>query len=379
LSATYRAMQVDEPGAALHLAEHETREPETGCVRLIVEAVGICHSDSIFIDGHMPGVTFPLVAGHEIAGRVDAIGGGVVGFEIGQRVAVGWFGGNCGRCVACRDGDAIYCASLQVPGLSYPGGFAETIVVPFSALARVPDEFSAAEAAPMGRAGVTTFNALRRSVALPGELVAALGVGGLGHLGVQFAAKLGFETVAIARGADKEALAKELGAHHYIDNETQDVASALQALGGAKVVLATATDNKAMTDTLGGLARRGELIVIGVNPEPFEVNPFALLAGGHKIYGHASGTSRDVEETLQFAALMGIRAMIEERPLAGAQSAVDRMLSGEARFRMVLTTGRYSQQRRSRFCMSTGSTVSPRAPEPPRSPPRPNLVRLDQR
>jgi alcohol dehydrogenase len=224
--------------------------------------------------------------------------------------------------------------------LSYPGGFAETVVVPVTALARIPEEFNAPEAAPMGCAGVTTFNALRRSVARPGELVAVLGVGGLGHLGVQFAAKLGFETVAIARGADKEALARELGAHHYIDNETRDVASALQALGGAKVVLATVTDNKAMTDTLAGLGRRGELIVVGVNPEPFEISPFALLGGGHKMYGHASGTSREVEETLQFAALTGIRPMIEELPLADAQSAFDRMLSGKARFRMVLTTGR---------------------------------------
>ena len=340
VTATYREMQVGEPGAALQLVERETCEPEAGWVRLIVEAVGICHSDSVFIDGHMPGVTFPLVAGHEIAGRIDAIGDRVVGVEIGHRVAVGWFGGNCGHCVACREGDAIYCASVQVPGLSYPGGFAETVVVPVTALARIPKEFSAADAAPMGCAGVTTFNALRRSVARPGELVAVLGVGGLGHLGVQFAAKLGFETVAIARGADKEALARELGAHHYIDDETQDVASALQALGGAKVVLATVTSNKAMTDTLAGLGRRGELIVVGVNPAPFEVNPFALLGGGHKMYGHASGTSREVEETLQFAALTGIRPMIEELPLADAQSAFDRMLSGKARFRMVLTTGR---------------------------------------
>jgi alcohol dehydrogenase len=212
--------------------------------------------------------------------------------------------------------------------------------VPASALARIPEEFTAAEAAPMGCAGVTAYNALRRSAARPGELVAVLGVGGLGHLGVQFAAKLGFETVAIARGADKEPLARQLGAHHYIDNETHDAAAALQALGGAKVVLGTVTNNAAMTDTLGGLTHRGELIVIGVNPEPFQVNPFALIVGGHAMRGHQSGTSRDTEETLRFAAITGVRPMIEEAPLTEAQSAVERMLSGKARFRMVLTTGR---------------------------------------
>ncbi len=340
MTITYRSMQVDEPGAALHLIEKETPEPGAGHVRVIVEAVGVCHTDSTFIDGHMPGVGFPLVAGHEIAGHIDAIGDGIEDFEPGQRVAVGWFGGNCGHCVACREGDAINCAHLQIPGLSYPGGFAETVVVPASALARLPEEFTAAEAAPMGCAGVTTFNALRRSVARPGDLVAVVGLGGLGHLGVQFASRLGFETVAIARGAEKEPLARELGAHHYIDNQTQDSVAALQALGGAKVVLGTVTDNAAMTDTLGGLTHRGELVVIGVPSEPFQVSPFALIGGGHKMYGHQSGTSREVEETLHFAALTGIRPMIEEMPLADAGSAVERMVSGKARFRMVLTTGR---------------------------------------
>lgn len=339
MSSTYLSMQVDEPGAILRAVEQEITTPAAGQVGVSVEAVGICHSDSTFISGHMPGVTFPLITGHEVAGRVDEIGEGVEGFELGQRVAVGWFGGNCQHCVACRQGDAINCAHLQVPGLSYPGGFAERIVVPVSALARIPSEFTAAEAAPMGCAGVTTFNALRESVARPGDVVAVLGLGGLGHLGVQFAAKLGFETVAIARGAGKEALAKQLGAHHYVDNTTEDVAEALQALGGAKVVLGTVTDNDAMTDTLGGLTHRGELVVIGVNPAPFEVNPFALIGGSHKMYGHQSGTSRDVEETLNFAALTGVRPMIEEAPLTDAASAFERMLSGDVRFRMVLTTG----------------------------------------
>lgn len=340
MTTTYRSMQVDEPGAALHLIEKETPEPGTGQVRVTVEAVGICHGDANFINGYMPGVSFPLVPGHEIAGRIDAIGEGVEGFEPGQRVAIGWFGGNCGHCAACREGDAINCANLQIPGMSYPGGFADTVVVPATALARIPDQITAPEAAPMGCAGVSTFNALRRSVARPGDLVAVLGVGGLGHLGVQFAAKLGFETVAIARGADKEDLARQLGAQHYIDNQGADVAAALQALGGAKVVLGTATNNAAMTETLAGLTHRGELIVIGFDPEPLQVSSLALLQGGHKIYGHASGTAREVEETLHFAALTGVRPMIEEVPLTDAQSAVERMLSGQARFRMVLTTGR---------------------------------------
>jgi alcohol dehydrogenase len=235
------------------------------------------------ISGRQPGATFPLVPGHEIAGRIDAVGDSVQGFAPGERVAVGWFGGNCGYCVPCREGDFINCTRLQVPGLSYPGGYADAVVVPATALARIPEEFTAPDAAPMGCAGVTVFNALRTSAARPGDLVAILGIGGLGHLGVQFAARLGFETIAIARGADKEPLAKQLGAHHYIDNQAQDTAAALQALGGAKVVLGTVTSNAAITDTLGGLTHRDELIVIGVNPEPFQVSPFALIGGAQDV------------------------------------------------------------------------------------------------
>lgn len=337
MSVLYRSAQADEPAGTLHLVENELPEPGPGQVRVSVEAAGICHSDAAMISGRQPGATFPLVPGHEIAGRIDAIGDSVQGFAPGERVAVGWFGGNCGYCVPCREGDFIYCTRLQVPGLSYPGGYADAVVVPATALARIPEEFTAPDAAPMGCAGVTVFNALRTSAARPGDLVAILGIGGLGHLGVQFAARLGFETIAIARGADKEPLAKQLGAHHYIDNQAQDTAAALRALGGAKVVLGTVTSNAAMTDTLGGLTHRGELIVIGVNPEPFQVSPFALT-GGHKMYFHASGTSRDTEETLRFAALTGIRPMIEQAPLADAQPAYERMLTGQARFRMVLVT-----------------------------------------
>ncbi len=338
--STYRSMQVDEAGAAFRLVEKRTPEPGIGQVRVVVEACGVCHSDATFTAGYMPGVTFPLLTGHEIAGRIDAIGDSVEDFELGQRVAVGWFGGNCGHCVACREGDAINCVHLQTPGLSYPGGFAEAVIVPASALARIPDAFTSAEAAPMGCAGVTVFNALRRSAARPGELVAILGLGGLGHLGVQFAAKLGFETVAIARGAEKQALALELGAHHYIDSQSQNVAEALQALGGAKVVLATATNSAAMTDTFTGLTHRGELVIVGLSPEPLQVSPLALIGGTRRISGHASGTSREVEETLRFAALTGVRPMIEQMPLEDADQAFDKMLSGKARFRMVLTTGR---------------------------------------
>ena len=337
MSVLYRSVQADEPAGTLHLVENELPEPGPGQVRVSVEAAGICHSDAAMISGRQPGAAFPLVPGHEIVGRIDAIGDSVQGFAPGERVAVGWFGGNCGYCVPCREGDFINCARLQVPGLSYPGGYADAVVVPATALARIPEEFTAPDAAPMGCAGVTVFNALRTSAARPGDLVAILGIGGLGHLGVQFAARLGFETIAIARGADKEPLAKQLGAHHYIDNQAQDTAAALRALGGAKVVLGTVTSNAAMTDTLGGLTHRGELIVIGVNPEPFQVSPFALI-GGHKMYFHASGTSRDTEETLRFAALTGIRPMIEQAALSDAQPAYERMLTGQARFRMVLVT-----------------------------------------
>lgn len=340
MSDTYRSLQADAPGAALRLVEQPVAEPGPGQVRIAVEACGICHSDSMILEGHLPGMAFPLTTGHEIAGRIDALGSGVEGFQPGDRVAVGWFGGNCGHCAACREGDAINCATLQVPGLAYPGGFADAVVVPATALARIPDGFSSAEAAPMGCAGVTVYNALRRSAARPGDLVAVLGIGGLGHLGVQFAQKMGFETVAIARGADKEPLARRLGAHHYLDSTAQDVAQELRALGGAKVVLATATSATAATDTLGGLTHRGELVVVGVPAEPLQIPAAQLVMGTHKVYGHASGTSREVEETLRFAALSGVRAMIEEIPLTEAAQGLERMLTGKARFRMVLTTGR---------------------------------------
>ncbi|MDQ3707842.1 MAG: alcohol dehydrogenase catalytic domain-containing protein [Actinomycetota bacterium] len=336
---TTRSAQVSEPGGPFSIVEHELPVPGRGHVRITVEACGVCRSDSAFVNAAFPDVPFPLVTGHEIAGRVDAIGPDVEGWAAGQRVAVGWFGGNCGICLACREGDFIHCEKIQVPGWAYPGGYAEAIVVPASALARIPDALTAVEAAPMGCAGVATYNSLRHSGAGSGDLVAVLGLGGLGHLGVQFANKLGFETVAIARGADKADTATELGAHHYIDSTAGDVAKQLQALGGAKVVLATAASSAAMSATIDGLRHNGELIVVGADPEPIQVSPFQIIATSKTVHGHPSGTARDVEETLHFAAMTGIRPMTETRPLDQVDAAYNRMLSGDARFRMVLTTG----------------------------------------
>jgi len=335
-----RSAQVTEPGGPFGIAEREIPGPGRGQVRVTVEACGVCHSDSAFVNAHFPAVRFPLVTGHEIAGRIDALGDGVGGWIPGERVAVGWFGGNCGICLSCREGDFIHCERLQIPGYSYPGGYSEALIVPVTALARIPDSISAVEAAPMGCAGVTAFNALRRSTARPGELVAVLGLGGLGHLGVQFASKLGYETVAVARGAARADLATQLGAHHYIDSAAGDVAKQLQALGGAKVVLATAASSQAMSATIDGLRHDGELIVIGAVPEPIQVSPLQLIAASRTVHGHPSGTARDTEETLHFAALTGVRPMTETRPLDDVQAAYDRMLSGDARFRMVLTTGK---------------------------------------
>lgn len=332
-------MQVAEPGGDIVLAQVEPREPGVNQVRVTVEACGVCHSDAMITGGLMPGTTFPVTTGHEVAGRIDAVGDGVTGWQVGDRVGVGWYGGSCGHCDACREGDGVNCVEVSVPGIAYPGGYADSVVVPSVALARIPDELTAAEAAPLACAGVTVFNALRRSAARPGEVVAILGLGGLGHLGVQFAAKMGFRTVAIARGQDKALLARELGAQHYIDSRTQDVSASLQELGGAKVVLATVTNGAAMSVTVDGLGRRGELIIVGATPDALDLTGLQFLNGARRIYGHASGVAVDTEHTLQFAAQTGVRAWIEEAPLEDAASAVDKMLSGAARFRMVLTTG----------------------------------------
>jgi alcohol dehydrogenase len=333
-----RSAQVAEAGGSFRLVEHEQPEPGRGQVRIAVQACGICHSDVGFVNAHFPNVPFPLVTGHEIAGRIDAVGPEVEDWVPGQRVAVGWFGGNCGKCRPCREGALIHCERLMVPGWAYPGGYSQAVIAPTSALARIPDALTAVQAAPMGCAGVTTFNGLRRSAARAGDLVAVLGVGGLGHLGLQFANKLGFEVVAIARGAAKAEGARLLGAHHYIDSTAGDVAKELQALGGAKVVLATAANSAAMASCIDGLTHNGELVVLGADAAPIQVSPVQIIGGSKKVYGHPSGTAQDVEETLHFAALSGVRPMTETRPLDDVEAAYQRMVSGEARYRVVLVT-----------------------------------------
>jgi alcohol dehydrogenase len=335
--ANHKAVQVGEAGAALTLAEVETTSPPRDHVRIEVAACGVCGTDREFHAGHFPGMQWPLTLGHEIAGTVAELGDGVQDFAVGDRVAVGWCGGYCNRCVPCRRGYFMQCERLQVPSLHYPGGYAESVVTPSTALARIPDGLSFAEAAPMGCAGVTTFNGLRSTRAKAGDLVGVIGIGGLGHLGVQFARAMGFETVAIARGGEREAAAKELGAHHYIDSNASDVAAELRRLGGAAVVLATAAAPKAMADTVGGLGPEGELVTVGVTPEPLPISPVDLINSGLSVTGHPSGTSRDVEETMEFAMLTGVRPVIEEVPLARAAEAFEAMNSGKARYRVVLT------------------------------------------
>ena len=335
--AQHKAVHVASAGAALELAEVDTTPPGRDHVRIAVQACGVCGTDHAFVNGAFPGLTWPLTPGHEIAGTVAEIGDGVQDYAIGDRVAVGWFGGHCGRCVPCHQGDFIHCANGQIPSWHYPGGYAESVTVPANALARIPDELSFAEAAPMACAGVTVFHGLRETRAKPGDRVAVLGVGGLGHLGVQFARAMGFETIAIARGADKKQDALDLGAHHYVDSKAGDVSEALQALGGVSVVLATAANSQAMADTVGGLLPRGELIVVGVTPDPLPVSPLQLITPGVSITGHPSGTARDVEDTLKFAVQSGVRARIQELPLAQAAEAYAAMDTGKARYRMVLT------------------------------------------
>jgi len=334
-----RAARVPAAGEAkLELADLDVPEPERGEVRIRVEACGICHSDAFTVNNVFPGVSFPRVPGHEIAGVIDLVGEGVVGFASGDRVGVGWHGGHCGHCDRCRRGDFITCRFLRVPGLAYDGGYAQYAIAPVGALARIPEGLSAEEAAPLMCAGVTTFNALRNSAARAGDLVAILGIGGLGHLGVQYAAKMGFDTVAIARGHDKGALAKSLGARHYIDSTSADVGAELQRLGGAKVVLSTVTAAPAMEPVLSGLCVDGTLIVVGASMEPLPVQTAGLLGTRLSLKGWPSGTCVDSEDAMKFAVQSSVRAQIETMPLERAQEAYDRMMSGQARFRMVLTT-----------------------------------------
>ena len=336
---TTRVVQVKGPGEGLELVERDLGEPGRGEVLVRVEACGVCHSDAFTVEGGFPGIEYPRVPGHEIAGRIEAVGEDVVPWEVGQRVGVGWFGGSCGHCDPCRRGDLISCANGQVPGIAYDGGYAEHVIVPEDALASIPHELSAEDAAPLLCAGITTFNALRDSGARPGDLVAVLGIGGLGHLGVQFSRRMGFETVAIARGTDKMAQAVALGAHHYIDSTASDVADALQGLGGAQTILATVTAPDAMSAAVGGLRPRGRMVVVGASADPMHIPPFALIPGSTAVVGHASGTSKDSEDTLRFSVLQDVRPQIETYPLERAAEGYARMMSGDARFRVVLTMG----------------------------------------
>ena len=337
--ASMRVVQVGEQGGPFELVQREVPTPGSGEALVRVHACGICHSDSFSKTGGFPGMSWPHVPGHEIAGEVAALGEGVKGWEVGQRVGVGWFGGNCGYCHQCRRGDLMNCAHMEIPGITVDGGYADYILVKASAMASIPDELSAEEAAPLLCAGVTTYNALRHSGAYAGDLVAVLGVGGLGHLAVQFAAKLGFDTVAIARGTAKRELALELGARRYIDSTAEDPAAELSKLGGAKVIASTITNAPAMTAVLGGLGVRGKLLILGASMEPMQIPPVMLIGGSKTIAGHASGHSGDSEDTLDFSALSGVRPIIETFPLEQAEAAYDRMMSGDARFRMVITTG----------------------------------------
>jgi len=335
-----RAAQVVSAKGPYQIVEREIPEPAAGQVRIRVQASGICHSDSLTKEGLWPGIQYPRVPGHEVAGIVDAIGAGVAGWKVGDRVGVGWHGGHCGYCDACRRGDFLVCqVAPLIPGISYDGGHADYMIAPAVALARIPEGLTAADAAPLMCAGVTTFNSLRHAGARPGDLVAVLGVGGLGHLGVQFAAKAGYRTVAIARGKDKEPLARRLGAHHYIDSQSQDPAAELTRLGGARVILATVTSGKAMAATIGGLGVDGKLVVLGAADVPLEVSALALIGGRRSIAGWPSGRSIDSQDTMAFSVLFGVRSMNELFPLDRAAEAYERMMSGKARFRVVLTTG----------------------------------------
>jgi D-arabinose 1-dehydrogenase-like Zn-dependent alcohol dehydrogenase len=337
MAKTMRAVQVPRSGGPLELVERDIPEPQPGWVRVKVEACGICHSDSLIKEGLWPGIQYPRVPGHEVIGVVDALGERVKPWKRGQRVGVGWHGGNCGYCDHCRRGEFFTCeVALLTTGISFDGGYAEYMVAPAEALARVPDELSAADGAPLMCAGVTTFNALRNSGARGGDVVAVLGIGGLGHLGVQFAAKMGFKTVAIARGKDKEPLAKKLGAIHYIDSREKNPAAELNKVGGAKVIIATVTNADAMTAVLGGLAPNGVLMVIGA-AGPLSVDPILLISGARSVKGWYSGTSIDSQDTLSFSASSGVHSMNEVFSLDRAAEAYERMMSGKARFRVVLS------------------------------------------
>ena len=331
-----KAVQVPKPGGEFEFVEREIPEPGPRQVRIRVQACGICHSDVIIKEGLFPGISYPRVPGHEVIGMIDEVGAGVKDWKKGERVGVGWHGGQDGTCPACRRGDFLNCANAMVCGISFDGGYQEFMVAPLEALARMPESLDAAEAAPLMCAGVTTFNSLRHSGALPSDLVAVQGIGGLGHLGIQFAKKFGYRVAAIGRKPENAGLAKKLGADLYIDSASTDAATELQKLGGARVILATAPSGKAMSSLVGGLGASGTLLVVGASAEPIEVSPNQLLFGRKRVQGWPGGMPTDSEDTLRFAEMTGVRPMIEKVPLEKAPEAYARMIEGKARFRMVL-------------------------------------------
>jgi D-arabinose 1-dehydrogenase-like Zn-dependent alcohol dehydrogenase len=332
-----KVAQVSKPGADFEIVERGIPAPGEKQVRIKVQACGVCYSDVLTKEGQVPGIQYPRVPGHEVVGIIDELGTGVSGWKLGQRAGVGWHGGHDGTCVSCRRGDFRNCRNLKIAGISYDGGYEQFMVAPVEALVAIPDSLNAAEAAPLLCAGITTFNALRHSGALPGDLVAVVGIGGLGHLGIQFANKFGYKVAAIGRGSENEALAKKLGASVYIDNKSTNATEALQKLGGARVILATAPSSKVMSELFDGLGPNGKLMVIGLAFDPIEVTPAQLISGSRTIQGWASGTPADSEDTLRCAELTGVRPMIETYPLEKAAEAYARMLSGKPQFRVVLT------------------------------------------
>src|SRR5438067_9543784 len=334
---TMKVAQVPSPGADFKIVERETPEPGAGHVRIKVQACGVCHSDVFTKEGAWPGIEYPRVPGHEVAGVIDEVGAGVSEWKKGQRVGVGWHGGQDNTCLSCRRGDFRNCRNLKIPGISYDGGYQQYMVAPVEALVAIPEGLSDVEAAPLLCAGITTFNALRHSGALPSDLVAVQGIGGLGHLGIQFASKFGFKVAAIGRGPENAALAKKLGASVYIDSKATNAAEELQKLGGAKVILATAPSSKSMSELVGGLSVNGTLLVVGAGQGPIEVSPVQLIMGRRRLQGWPSGIPTDSEDTLRFAEMTGIRPMIEKFPLEKASEAYARMMSGKAEFRVVLT------------------------------------------
>jgi D-arabinose 1-dehydrogenase-like Zn-dependent alcohol dehydrogenase len=334
-----KAVQISKPGGNFEVVERPIPHPGRRQVRVKVEACGICHSDALVKEGHWPGIQYPRVPGHEIAGRIDAVGPDVTLWKPGQRVGVGWHGGHCFECDPCRRGDFLNCKFEKITAIHFDGGYAEYMIANAEAVALIPDDLPADEAAPLFCAGITVYNALRNSGARAGDLVAIQGIGGLGHLGIQYARQMGFRTVAIGRGGDKQALAKKLGAHSYIDTSAGSPAEELQKMGGAHVVLATAPDSKSISAVVDGLGPRGSLIVVGADMQPLAVTPLQLIAGSKTVRGWASGTARDSQDTLEFSALSGVRPMIERYPLEKAAEAYNQMISGRARFRVVLTMG----------------------------------------